>query len=431
MHRASPQIIQADLTLLGTQFVPRVQVVVEAGRITQVGTLGLTPTQRLTGQALLPGMVNVHSHAFQVGLRGKAELFPKQAGSFWSWREEMYRLVESLDAATFKELCLRAYREMLAAGITTVGEFHYLHHNDTCRGFAFDELVLEAAREAGIRLVLIQTYYKTGAVNRPLTGGQCRFATPSLDEYWKQFERLQGLLDPATQSLAVAAHSIRAVPLDDLRELARGARDRGVPMHMHVEEQPKEIEECKSAYGKSPMRMVLEHVQPGSWFTAIHCTHSDPADLREYIATGAGICLCPTTEGNLGDGIPDARSMWNQGAPLCLGSDSNLRIDMFEEMRWLEFGQRLRFGTRGVITGEDGTTGGGLWSCATTNGARALGQSLGKIEPGSTADLLAISLSRPVFAAHEVDSSPNPLALGATAPSVGRPCVRGNWVEDA
>jgi len=388
-----PQIIEADLTLIGTQFQPGVQVIVRQGKIERVGKLDLTPTRRLTGQALLPGMINAHSHAFQRGLRGKAETFPTRAGDFWVWRDEMYKLVESLDATAFKQVCKQAYTEMLAGGITAVGEFHYFHHDASCAGFALDELLLEAAREAGIRIVLLQAFYRTGGINQPLSGGQRRFDTPSLDDYWAQLDRLAGLLDPTTQSLGVVAHSIRATPLDDLKGLASGARDRGLPMHMHLEEQPKEIEDCRAAYGKSPLELVLEQAQPGPYFTAVHCTHSDPVVLRDYLATGARVCICPTTEANLGDGLPDARAMWQQNPEsICLGTDSNARIDMIEEMRWLEYGQRLRHRTRGIFTGTDGRISTGLWRCATTNPAAALNLKAGTIAPGQWADFAVLDL---------------------------------------
>ncbi|MEP7325233.1 MAG: amidohydrolase family protein, partial [Gemmatimonadota bacterium] len=174
----NPAILEADRTWTGQQFESGIQIELDAaGRIARVGRLGLKPTTRLTGQALLPGMVNVHSHAFQRGLRGRGDRFPAGMGNFWSWREAMYRLVEELDPEPFKRISVQAFREMLAAGVTTVGEFHYFHHTRGTTDYAFDRLILEAAAEAGIRIKLLLTYYRTGGIGQPLAGGQLRFAT--------------------------------------------------------------------------------------------------------------------------------------------------------------------------------------------------------------------------------------------------------------
>src|SRR5688500_10863205 len=176
------------------------QVGIEEGRITEVGRLG-SPDQRLEGRALLPGMISSHSHAFQRGLRGHGERFPAGAGSFWTWREAMYGLVERLDPDDFQHLCLQTFREMRAAGITCVGEFHYFHHGPDLKGWTFDPLVLRAAAEAGIRIALLQVYYRTGAIGQPLEGGQRRFGSPSPDSFWEQVDHLSRVLDPRTQTL--------------------------------------------------------------------------------------------------------------------------------------------------------------------------------------------------------------------------------------
>ena len=188
------QIIEADLTWTGETFEAGVQVAVDdAGRIERVGALGLAPTRRLTGRALLPGMVNAHSHAFQRGLRGRGEIFPAGAGDFWSWREAMYALVQSLDPDAAYTLSRRAFDEMLRAGVTTVGEFHYIRHDASGAGYALDEAVVRAAADTGVRLVLLHTYYNTGAVGKPLAGGQLRFRVASPAEYWQRADALAKL----------------------------------------------------------------------------------------------------------------------------------------------------------------------------------------------------------------------------------------------
>src|SRR3954453_1227675 len=212
-------ILEADLTWTGSRFESGIQIVIgEDGRIAEVGSLGRTPDQRLTGRALLPGFVIAHSHAFQRGLRGRGETFPAGAGSFWTWREAMYGLVGRLEANELRALSRQCFREMRAAGITTVGEFHYVHHRDPdAHDFAFDEVVLAAAAEAGIRIAFIQSYYRTGAVGQPLPGPHPPLWAPPPGVYWRQMARRAPRLDPRRESLAASVNSLRAGGPDDLK----------------------------------------------------------------------------------------------------------------------------------------------------------------------------------------------------------------------
>ncbi|TWT40369.1 8-oxoguanine deaminase [Phycisphaerae bacterium RAS1] len=399
---------------------------------------------RLHRRALLPGFVNVHSHAFQRALRGFGESYPAGMGDFWSWREAMYGLVERLDPPTFKRITLHAFREMLAAGITTVGEFHYVHHADIdAQDFALDELVIEAAKEAGIRLVLLLCFYKTGGVGKPLVGGQRRFATPDVERFVRQFERLEKLLDPRTQSIGLAPHSLRAVPPDDLKSLKAEADRRGVVCHTHIEEQRKEIEEVRAALGVSPLVWLLDNTPLGPRDTIIHATHSTPPDLRRYLASGAHIGVCPLTEGNLGDGIAEGGLIQQLGAGVCIGSDSNIRIDFAEELRWLEFVQRLRAEKRGVCKEADGELARRLWRCGTSNGAVSLGLDgirrvhgsalpaapvrVGEICVGAAADFLTIDLDAPTLDGWTSQTLLASWLLGAGRECVRDVCVAGAW----
>ncbi|MBI4161062.1 MAG: formimidoylglutamate deiminase [Acidobacteria bacterium] len=423
------EIIEADLTFTGEGFEPGVQVAVGAdGRIAAAGRLGRTPTRRLEGQALLPGFVNVHSHAFQVGLRGRGETFPSGAGDFWSWRREMYSLVEALDPDGFHMLSLLAFREMRAAGITTVGEFHYLHHGKG-EDFALDEVVLDAAAEAGIRLVLLQTFYAMGGIGKPLAGAQERFAVRSAEAYWKQFDRLAPGLDPDLQSLGVAVHSVRAASLDDVAAIHREARRRRLVFHMHVEEQPKEVEECVAAHGAPPMRLVLDRLKIDSAFTAVHGTHTAGEDLDRFAAAGGNLCVCPLTEANLGDGIPDLPRFRAAGGRISLGTDGNARISMLEEMRWLEYTQRLACRARGILRGEKGSVALPLLRAATADGARALGVEVGAIEPGRWADFVAVDLGPPLYRNLTQDDLPVALVFGCSEQAISATCVAGAWVS--
>ncbi len=421
-------IIQPELTWTGTRFERGMQITIDDGRIGAVGpaTDAADPWPK---RAVLPGLVNTHSHAFQRGLRGLGERFPRGGGSFWSWRDTMYELVESMEETTIYDLSRQAFTEMLAAGITTVGEFHYVHHDASGRGYAFDEVVVRAAADAGIRLVLLCTYYKTGGIGQDLAGGQSRFHTESPQEYWTNFDRLSSRTDPTLQSIGVAAHSIRAVPLEDLVALHDESTRREVVFHMHVEEQPAEIKACEAALGHRPMALLNERLAIDERFCAVHCTHTDPADMEPYLAAGGNVCICPLTEANLGDGIPDVAGILAGRGRICLGSDSNARIDFVEEMRWLEYAQRLSTESRGVCVDAAGHAAAVLLEAATANGARALGLHAGRLEAAASADLIAIDLDAPPLSGWTDDTLLDTLVFGAGGDAVAATCVAGRWVH--
>lgn len=426
----SPSLIEADLTWTGERFEPGIQIrIADDGRIAEVGPLGGAPDLRLDGHALLPGMVSTHSHAFQRGLRGRGERFPAGAGSFWTWREAMYDLVDRLDPDTFQALCLQTFREMRAAGVTCVGEFHYYHHGPELDGWTFDERVLRAASEAGIRIALIQSYYRTGTFGQPLEGAQRRFGSPSIAAFWEQVDRLSGLLDPRTQTLAASVHSLRAASLEDLHAVYDEARRRDLVFHIHVEEQIREIEDSLAFYGRRPMNLLLETLGTATDVTAVHCTHTDPEDMERFVAGGGTVCLCPLTEGNLGDGIAGVPHLREIGGTVCLGSDSNARISSIDDMRWLEYAQRLSTRSRGVLRDDDGNVGRVLLQAATVNGARALDVEAGRIEPGLWADLVAINLGAPSLAGWDPDTLLDALIFGASEETVAATCVGGRWME--
>jgi formimidoylglutamate deiminase len=429
-------VFEADLTWTGTGFEPGVRLHVDAGgrfaAVTRTDAGQAAPDDavtRLPRRALLPGFVNAHSHAFQRGLRGLGETFPAAAGDFWSWREEMYALVARLYEERLYELCLAAFREMRDAGVTAVGEFHYLHHHDPDRlDFAFDDVVLAAAAAAPIRIVLLEVFYAAGGIGQPLTGAQRRFATPSPEVYWAQVDRLADrLAGDGSQSLGAVAHSIRAATPDQVAALHAEARRRGLPFHMHVEEQRQEIDACRAAYGARPMAVLLDRLEISDAFTAVHCTHTEPGHLERFAAAGGNVCVCPLTEANLGDGIPPLAAVPAARDHLCLGSDSNARISMLEEARWLEYGQRLAGERRGALRDDAGRVGPGLLAAATRGGARALGLDAGEIEPGRWADLVAVDLDHPSLAGAEADTLLDALLLGGADGAVAATCVGGRW----
>jgi formimidoylglutamate deiminase len=291
----------------------------------------------------LPGFVNAHSHAFQRALRGRAE-----GGDFWAWREVMLREAERQTPGLVRTSYADTYAEMRAAGYTVVGEFHYL-------GLAEALAAVDAAEEAGVRLVLLLAAYARG--------GLPRFRQASPAEYLRQLEELRG------RGIAVGAapHSVRACPPDWLEEIGRYAAAEGLPLHVHADEQPREIEECLAEHGCRPVELLDRTGCLGPHTTVVHATHADGAELDLLAAAGARVCACPTTEANLGDGFLPVERLLHRGIGLCIGSDSNVRIDPLEELRELEGIARRQAGRRNVISVES------LLCIGADEGAAALG----------------------------------------------------------
>lgn len=388
------------------------------------------PTRRLAGRMLLPGFVSAHSHAFQRALRGSGETFPAGVGDFWSWREAMFALVERLTPEKFRRVCRETFEEMLAVGITTVGEFHYVHHADIERAdFALDRELIAAAAEAGIRLCLLQSYYRTGHFDRPLAGGQRRFATTDVRQFVAGCDALAASLDPRTQSLGIAPHSLRAVPPEDLKALATAADERDWVVHIHVEEQRREIEDCQAALGTNPLRWMLDHLPLNDRWCIVHGTHSTADDLRAYARTGGRHCVCPLTEGNLGDGVARLPEMLARPQAVCIGTDSNVRLDPAEELRWLEFVQRLAAERRGVVKTADGRVGARLLEIGTRSGAAALGLNTGEIAVGRPADLVAVDIGDVSLRGGSQENLLDAYLLGSGAQAVREVCVGGRWVR--
>ena len=423
------QVIEAELTWTGRGFEAGRQIVVgEDGRIDEVAT-GRAATRRHPRAALLPGFIDTHSHAFQRGLRGHGERFPAGMGDFWTWREAMYALVERIEADELFRLSAQAFREMRDAGVTTVGEFHYLHHATPDTEYDFDRVVLEAAAAAGIRIVLLQTYYATGGIGRPLGPAQRRFRSAGVDAYWTQMDRLAPTLDSRTQSLGAVAHSIRAASVEDIVALHAEAQRRGLRFHMHVEEQRREVEECVAVYGRPPMRVLTDVLDIGGNLTAVHCTHTEPDDMRRFLEAGGTVCVNPLTEGNLGDGLPTLEPVSLLAGRLALGTDSNARISLIEEMRWLEYGQRLRTEKRGALRDGEGKVAPTALDAATVGGARALGVEAGRIEAGYWADLAVLDLEHPSLAGCDAEHLAEAIVTGADNGVVLGTYVGGAWRE--
>jgi formimidoylglutamate deiminase len=375
------------------------------GRITRFSSSpeDLRAAERLAGKAILPGMVNAHSHSFQRAIRGRTE-HRTAAGcdTFWTWREAMYHAANSLSPEDIYVVARMAFLEMLASGITAVGEFHYLHHAPDGTFYEnpnlLGELVLQAAYETGIRIALQRTAYVRAGWRREPNPGQARFITPRVEDFIAHTEALRetaARVYPTDSAwVTVAPHSVRAVPLDYLREIVGWARGQGLKLHMHVSEQPAEIEACEAEYGARPIGLLHRYGLLSDGFTGIHAIHITGEEIAFLAETGSRICACPTTERNLGDGIGDADQWIGQGVGTCYGSDSNIQIDLLEDARELEYHLRLKRIERAVLAPglERESLAALLFANATTGGAESIGAAGSALEVGRPADFFAVDL---------------------------------------
>jgi len=409
-----------ELTWIDGAFASEKSITVEDGIITNIGQ-----GDGSDKGAFLPGFVNAHSHAFQRGLRGRGEHFANGGDSFWDWREEMYKLVDKLSIDQFRGLCVQCFSEMRQSGITTVGEFHYFHH-DKPTDFAMDRAVLDAASEVGIRIVLLHAFYKHGGFGKQLGGGQLRFSTQDLETWWKHIDQLSVEVDGSMQRVGTVAHSVRAVDIETIRDIAIGSLQRGMPMHIHLEEQRQEIEACIQAHGVTPMALLNDAIEVSPMVTAVHCTHTAAADMEQWLALGGNVCLCPLTEANLADGVSNMHRIVKQGGCVSLGSDSNARISMLEEMRWMEYAQRLTREERGVCVDNFGSMANYLLDAATKNGARCLGLPAGEISIGKLADFTVVDIEHSQLSGATPETLGEMLCCGADNAVIVRTIISGN-----
>jgi formimidoylglutamate deiminase len=354
----------------------------------------------------IPAMANAHSHAFQRGLRGRAErLAPRGRDDFWTWRTEMFKLAGQLDPDGMRQITEDAYREMRDAGYGVVGEFHYVHHDPDGAPYAdpneMARAVVEAAVAAGMPIVLlVAAYHRDGwdGRDRPPQGGQRRFCDPDVETFLARVDELRGWAASIDGvEVGIAAHSVRAVPGSWLEAIADFADRHDLVRHVHAHEQRRELEECQAEHGCSPIALLERTGFLGSRSSVIHGIHVSPADVELLSRTGTTVVSCPTTEGNLGDGYLPAMRYLEAGVPLAIGSDSQVRIDPFEEARELETGSRrerqLRAGLLAAV--------GDLWEKLRRNGHHSLGY-----EPSAS---VQIDLSHPDL--RGVDRQDLPLAL--------------------
>ncbi len=385
--------IHAASALLPDGWHQAVRIEIEGGRIAQVEVGAKAKAGDARTAVLVPGMANLHSHAFQRGMAGLAEQRGPEDDSFWTWREVMYRFVGRLSPDDLEAIAAQAYVEMLEAGFTRVGEFHYLHHD--IFGGAYADIgemsgrIAAAADHAGIGLTLLPVFYAQGGFGGKSPGAaQARFIS-NPDFYGRLVERCRAITAKIPGAVVgIAPHSLRAVSPDQLKAILPVARSG--PVHIHIAEQVKEVEDCLAWSGQRPVEWLFANAEIGPAWCLVHATHMTDAETKQLARSGAVAGLCPITEANLGDGLFPLGAFLKEGGVLGVGSDSNVRIDLAEELRLLEYGQRLAHRARNVAApGPGHSTGRALFDRALAGGAQALGVVAG-IEAGVWADLVAL-----------------------------------------
>ena len=424
----------AERALLPTGWATNVRIEVGAdGYLTRIqANADAHGAERLNGP-LLPGMPNLHSHAFQRAMAGLAEVAGNPNDSFWTWRDLMYRLVGKISPEQLGVIARQLYIEMLKAGYTSVAEFHYVHHDLSGQPYANPaELALrisEAARSTGIGLTLLPVLYShSGFGGQAPNDGQRRFIN-STEHYLKLQQQLKPLLaqQPA-QTLGLCFHSLRAVTPEQIHEVLQ-AGDTTCPVHIHIAEQQKEVDDCLSWSGKRPIQWLYDNVEVDQRWCLVHATHANAAEVQLMAQSQAVAGLCLTTEANLGDGIFPAVDFLAQGGRMGIGSDSHVSLSVVEELRWLEYGQRLRDQRRNrMYRSDQPMVGRTLYDAALVGGAPAMGQAVAGLAVGQRADWLVLDGNDPYLATAQDDAILNRWLFAGGDRQVRDVLVNGQWV---
>lgn len=419
-----------EQALLATGWHDRVRLTIGDGRIAAIAPDVSPQPDDQRQEIALPGLCNVHSHAFQRGMAGLAERKGPSGDDFWSWREVMYRFLDRLDPADVEAIAAQAYVEMLESGFTRVGEFHYLHHQPSGASYhnvaELAERVAAAAAATGIALTLLPVFYaQSGFGGAAPDAGQRRFISSTPDAFARLREAGGGALSHLDDAiLGAAPHSLRAVTPEALRTLVDATPDG--PIHIHAAEQVKEVADCLAWSGRRPVEWLIDHAPLSERWTVIHATHMTDAETDRLAASGAVAGLCPLTEANLGDGIfPTARFL-EAGGRFGIGTDSNILIDAARELELLEYAQRLSHRVRNVLASEDGgSTGGRLFRAALAGGAQSLGAGSVGLAVGAPADIVSLRLDHPSLSERIHDAVIDGWMFSAQRSAVDRVWRRG------
>jgi formimidoylglutamate deiminase len=416
----------------------RVLISDSSGRIESISKTEKAETAiRLKDRVLLPGLINAHSHAFQRVIRGRTEHREQSVQeSFWTWREMMYSAANRLNTEDIYDASRMAFLEMALSGITTVGEFHYLHHAPDGKPFDDPNLlakeVVRAARDVGLRIALLRVAYARAGYRTDYNPQQIRFLETDSELYLQRAAQLLTDLNAyANAWLGLAPHSVRAVPIDYLKKIADFANEKRLMVHMHVAEQPAEVLACIEEHGKSPVALLDSENLLSDRFTAVHGIHVTPAEVSAMAQAKAKVCACPTTERNLGDGVFPAHTFFTAGLRVALGSDSQIQIDLLEDARELEYHLRLEKLERAILAPENGSRQAlakRLFACATLSGAESLGANAGELEPNRFADFFTVSLDDPSVAGTSPDDLLTTIVFSLNRTAVREVVVGGKMI---
>jgi formimidoylglutamate deiminase len=404
------------------------------GEIVDISADDTVTTARLINGAAIPGMPNIHSHAFQRAMAGLVEQRSGNDDSFWTWRETMYEHASLMTPECLNAIAAQLYADMVKAGYTSVCEFHYLHshgnggeHRSHEDRLAMCQALIDAATTSGIGITLLPTLYQTSDFGgAPPTARQRQF-TMETEDYLALLDGLRGSERSAQFEIGIALHSLRAVPPESLQAVLDARRDTDV-VHIHIAEQEREVAACQQHFGRRPIEWLVENVSLDKRWCLIHATHATPEELQAVASTGAVIGLCPTTEANLGDGIFPMEALLAADGAFAIGSDSHISLSPIEELRWLEYQARLSRRQRNVLNAEGASGGAMLWRKACEAGGRVTGRNVGALAVGHRADIVVLDGTSPLFAARNDNAIIDTFVFAGTSESVRDVMVGGRWL---
>ena len=420
----------AHKALLPDGWADDVLLQIRDGRIQDISPGAVPDDAAVVTGCIIPGLGNAHSHAFQRALAGRTEeRSPAGRDSFWTWRERMYELATRLDPDLLRAIATQVYTEMLQSGFTTVVEFHYLHRDPATKaaGMHMFEALAAAARQTGIRLAYVPVLYERAGFHAPEPEGPQGLFALSLEEFLEHHDEALGMQSEKL-SVGIGAHSLRAVSAPSLAAIAEAGRKAGGPIHLHIAEQQREVDQCLAAYERRPVRWLLENVGVDGHWCLVHATHMDADETQGLAESGAVVCVCPITEANLGDGLFPLADYLAHGGRLAIGSDSHISINPFEELRWLEYGQRLATQTRNVTSFRNAHVGRELFERAVEGGAQASGQATAGLARGAPADLVALYDDDPMLTGHGDESRLDALVFSGYRLPIEGVMVHGEWL---
>jgi formimidoylglutamate deiminase len=417
--------IFARKALIQKGWADNVRLGLRAGRIESVKTDAVRQESDFEAGIVIPGLCNAHSHAFQRALAGRTEeRSPQGQDNFWTWRERMYELAGSLDADALAAIARQAYVEMISSGYTSVAEFHYLHNEPGAKGEdAMFRAICRAASQSGIRLTYVPVLYERAGFDQPEPQGHQSLFAQDINSFLAHHARASSQASDAIH-VGIGAHSLRAVSPESLRQIQDAADG---TLHLHIAEQQLEIDQCLSSYGQRPVQWLFANFDVNERWCLVHATHMDADETQAVAESRAVVCLCPSTEANLGDGLFPLHDYLSAGGEIAIGSDSHISINPFEELRWLEYGQRLVSQSRNVAALEQPHVGRELFTRALHGGLQASGHTPHGIDVGSAADLVVLHDDDPMLVGHGEASLLDALVFSGYRLPIERVMVNGDW----